>query len=216
MTELNELAAALAKAQGEMTSAKMDKQNYYGSKYATLASIQEATRPALSKHGLAIAQITVQRDNVFKLQTILMHSSGQRLISTWVIPPQADVQKSGSYLSYIKRYSWASICGIAGDDDDDGEAAAGLTQKQPAKGKPAAKAPQPAPVVNGNDSKADPWDVPQAKGVRVFCDAVRAKTNYYNAPKHLFNAVDGWPIAGNEADFAAKLNAAVDHASQEQ
>ena len=147
MENINELATALAKAQGEMKAAKMDKTNYYGGRYATLASIQEATRPVLSKHGLSIVQLTQQADNGILIETIMLHSSGQSISSDWLMPPQQDVQKAGSYLSYVKRYEWASICGIAGDDDDDGESAAGVTQKQtkkqPKKQPPPPKAAAP-------------------------------------------------------------------------
>ena len=50
---INELAAALAAAQGEMQNAAMSAENpHFKSRYADLAAIRNATIPALSKNGL--------------------------------------------------------------------------------------------------------------------------------------------------------------------
>jgi hypothetical protein len=41
-----------------------------------------------------------------------------------IVPPKADVQSLGSYMTYMRRYSYASLVGVvASDDDDDGEVA---------------------------------------------------------------------------------------------
>ena len=57
---INELAAALAKAQGEIKGAKKDESNpFYKSKYADLASVWEAIRDPLSKNSLAVIQGTI-------------------------------------------------------------------------------------------------------------------------------------------------------------
>ena len=54
---INELAAALAKAQGEMRPALKDAENpYFKSNYADLASCWDAVRVPLAKNGLAIVQ----------------------------------------------------------------------------------------------------------------------------------------------------------------
>jgi hypothetical protein len=209
MENINELAAALAKAQGEISSAEMDKTNYYGGKYATLASIQKATRPALSKNGLSIVQLTQQADNGVVIETVMLHSSGQSISSDWLMPPQQDVQKAGSYLSYIKRYQWASICGIAGDDDDDGEGA----KEQPAQAKkPLPAKPKQQQKASGNgDDKSDPWP---AKSGPLFewCQAVRAVDDgYYDNQYQLVNAVGGAGAWLNNADEReAKLSKAID------
>ena len=56
---INELAAALSKAQGEMQAAIKDKVNpFFKSSYADLGSVWDAARPVLSKYGLCVMQTT--------------------------------------------------------------------------------------------------------------------------------------------------------------
>lgn len=132
--EIHELAAALSKAQGEFKIAGLTKENpFYKSKYADLAEIVSAARPALTKNGLSFTQIVVISDDGANiLETTLMHSSGQWIISKMrIIPPKADVQSLGSYMTYLRRYSIASILGVvASDEDDDGEIAVHASRKE--------------------------------------------------------------------------------------
>ncbi len=125
--QINELALALAKAQGEMLVAGTSSDNpFFKSKYADFATIVRASRPALCKHGLSVSQIINEHaDNVHRLYTMLLHSSGQYLSSTVKIAPlKQDPQSLGSYITYMKRYAYAAIVGMtATDEDDDGEAA---------------------------------------------------------------------------------------------
>jgi hypothetical protein len=120
---IGELATALAAAQGEMSNATLNRQNpHFRSKYADLAAVREATIPVLSKHGLALAQCTsFDGDGTFLLVTRLLHSSGQWMESVYPLPMMPDKpQIMGSAISYSKRYSWTGMCGIASEEDDDG------------------------------------------------------------------------------------------------
>ena len=55
--QINELAKALAAAQAEIEGASKDKTNpHFKSRYADLASVWEACRKPLSKHGLSVIQ----------------------------------------------------------------------------------------------------------------------------------------------------------------
>ena len=55
--QINELGAALAKAQGLIEGAKKDSANpFFKSKYADLASVWEACRKHLSDNGLSVTQ----------------------------------------------------------------------------------------------------------------------------------------------------------------
>lgn len=125
--ELNELFSALAKSQSEMNIAGMTSSNpFFKSKYADLAEIVRASRPALSKNNLSIIQqILPNEDGQLLLHTILGHSSGQWIESRMrILPTKPDIQALGSYITYLRRYSYAAICGIvASDEDDDGEVA---------------------------------------------------------------------------------------------
>jgi len=121
---VNELMAALAKAQGEMSNAPFDATNpHFRSKYATLASIRDATVPHLAKYGLSIHQITKLNGDGMVLATRLAHSSGQWIESVYPLPNSNKPHEMGSAITYARRYSWAAITGIAAEEDEDGNAA---------------------------------------------------------------------------------------------
>lgn len=122
---INELAAALAKAQGEIHGAKKDSLNpHFKSKYADLASVWEACRAPLSKNGLAVVQTMEPRESGVTLITALMHASGQWVSSElpMSIAANATPQAVGSAITYARRYALSSMVGVA-PDEDDGEAA---------------------------------------------------------------------------------------------
>ena len=80
---LDALWAALAAAQSEMTPARMDRRNtYYNANYATLASVIEASRPALTRHGLAVSQAVSIEGRDVAITTTIGHKSGQYVSST--------------------------------------------------------------------------------------------------------------------------------------
>lgn len=120
------LAAALAKAQGEIENAKFNRVNpHFKNKYADLTAIFDAVRSPLSKNGLAVTQTIEVRETGMILSTKLMHSSGEWLGSEYPLPVSARPQEFGSALTYAKRYSLASIVGVSADEDDDANAAQG-------------------------------------------------------------------------------------------
>lgn len=123
-TDLKDLYTALAQAQAEMDIAKLDAGNpHFKSRYASIASLVRASRPALSKYGLAVYQKYVNADGGKNLITLITHSSGQYDVSELFIPFDANPQKFGSYASYMKRYAYREITGVIAEDqeDDDGE-----------------------------------------------------------------------------------------------
>jgi hypothetical protein len=121
---VGDLFAALAKAQGEMSNAPFDATNpHFKSKYATLASIRDATVPHLAKYGLSIHQITKLNGDGMVLATRLGHSSGQWIESVYPLPNSNKPHEMGSAITYARRYSWAAICGVAAEEDDDANAA---------------------------------------------------------------------------------------------
>ena len=136
--EVNELYAAMAKAQAEMQIAGLSCVNpYFKSKYADLAEIVKASRPALTKNGLAVMQqIQPNDDGQNVLYTILTHSSGQYIESSIkIVPQKTDVQSIGSHITYLRRYCYASLIGVVvSDEDDDGEVAVADTRQLAAKG----------------------------------------------------------------------------------
>lgn len=131
---INELAAALAKAQGQIEGAKKDSANpFFKSTYADLASVWDACRKQLSDNGLSIIQCPEEAENGIAIETMLLHSSGQWKSGRYVIPvAKNDAQAMGSAITYGRRYALAAMVGIA-PEDDDGNAA---TKAKPAKSEP--------------------------------------------------------------------------------
>ncbi len=120
---LNELAKALAAAQGEMKNATLNKVNpHFKSKYADLAAIRDTVTPALAKHGIAVVQGTDTEENSIVVFTRLIHSSGQWIESRFPIPYDKP-QAMGSGITYGRRYTLSAVTNIAADEDDDGNAA---------------------------------------------------------------------------------------------
>lgn len=127
---INELAAALSKAQACFEAAKKDRANpFFKSKYADLASVLDATREALAKNNLSFSQIPVKENGELLLQTIIMHSSGQWISGAYpILTAKMDAQGLGSGITYARRYALQAMLGVAAEDDD-GEAAVGRTVK---------------------------------------------------------------------------------------
>jgi len=129
--ELNELFSALAKAQEEMSIASHNSTNpFFKSKYSDLASVVKASRPCLAKNGLSVIQLMQFQDGNTFLATRLCHASGQWIASKMPIKPiKSDIQSIGSYITYLRRYTYAAIVGVvASEDDDDAESAMNRTK----------------------------------------------------------------------------------------
>lgn len=124
---IDELAKALVKFQGSMEAINKDSSNpFFKSTYASLDAIIDAVRKPLSDVGLAYVQLPC---GTCGLRTILMHSSGQFVEEVYeMTPADSKPQSIGSALSYMRRYSLASILGLRMEDDD-GNAVSTPTKK---------------------------------------------------------------------------------------
>jgi hypothetical protein len=143
MSDLDQLATALAAAQAEMANPKFDRVNPgFRSKYASLAAVRDAVIPVLAKHGIACIQNLTTTEGGICCTTMLLHKSGQSLISSLPMPAsKQDAQGLGSAATYARRYSLMAMVGVVGDEDDDGNAAvASVKPPHPAM---VAQAPMP-------------------------------------------------------------------------
>ena len=156
---ITNLAAALAKAQAEMPVAVFDATNpFLKNKYASLGAVIQASRPILAKHKLSLVQFPISDTTSIGVESILTHESGEFVSERIVIPlteerGKSKVQAAGSTLTYLRRYSWASILGMYSDEDSDGGSATGHhSPVQAFQPKPAPALPPPprrrAPVPN--------------------------------------------------------------------
>jgi hypothetical protein len=123
---ITNLAAALARAQAEMPVAVFDATNpFLKSKYASLGSVIQASRPILAKYKLSLVQFPISDAASIGVESILTHESGEFVSERILIPLTEEkgktrVQCAGSTLTYLRRYSWASILGMYSDEDSDG------------------------------------------------------------------------------------------------
>lgn len=117
---IQNLAAAMAKAQANIGGAVKDAKNdYFDSSYADLASVVKAVKEQFSENGLAYVQLPIAHDDRIGIITRLMHESGEWLEQDFTIPYQKiDPQKAGSVLTYFRRYSLAAVAGVPQVDDD--------------------------------------------------------------------------------------------------
>ena len=160
-----ELAAALAKAQGQMSGASKDSSNpFFKSKYADLHSVWEACRKPLSENGLAVVQLP-NRD---VLTTVLMHESGEYISSEIpILAKDNSPQALGSAISYARRYALAAIVGVY-QVDDDAEAAQSRPISGRSKENTVTATPLQAPlikhaVIGSNAAKTEDWEPPQTE-----------------------------------------------------
>lgn len=131
MTEHKNVYAALAAAQMEMGKAVKDAENpHFRSRYADLAAVVAAVRPALNAHGIAFFHIPTQSEFGHAMETVLFHGNSETSIKATVplILGKQDMQGYKSATTYAKRIGLESVTGIAPDDDDDGNAAAGTVK----------------------------------------------------------------------------------------
>lgn len=122
------IAAAMCKAQAGIDDPTKNKKADAGGRgsyrYADLPTVLDVVRPALSANGLAVMQFPCELDGHPAVTTLLAHTSGEWVEAVALLRPvKSDPQGIGSALTYMKRYSLLSLCGIAADDDDDGAAA---------------------------------------------------------------------------------------------
>ncbi len=144
--KLGELAAALAKAQGEIKGAVKDATNpFFKSSYADLSSVWGAIREPLSKNALAVVQTVIGVEESYFLKTMLIHSSGAHVSGEIpILTVKKDMQSLGSAITYARRYGLMAIVGVS-PLDDDGEGAMGKTSQSN-------KAPSPS-------TKSNDWNV---------------------------------------------------------
>jgi hypothetical protein len=131
---IGSLAAALAKAQGELTNPE---KSLFGTirsddpdgaermfRYASLSSGLDIVRKVLGQHEIATMQTTAidQAAGIVNLTTILAHASGEWIASDWPVCAVAETatpHRMGTALTYARRYALFTLVGIAGEDDLD-------------------------------------------------------------------------------------------------
>ena len=120
------LAAALAKAQAELTNPEKSlvatiRPNGPGEaersfRYAPLSSGLDIVRKTLGQHEIATVQTTAidQTAGIVNLTTVLAHASGEWIASDWpvcAISETATPHRMGAALTYARRYALFTLVG---------------------------------------------------------------------------------------------------------
>jgi hypothetical protein len=119
---IDELAAALAKAQGQFPAVTKDSAvntGKYGYRYADLASYLDAIRQPMAANGLAIIQAPYITGDGVTVTTMLAHASGQWIQNDLSMPvTDSRPQTLGAIITYCRRYSLTAMLNLAAEDDD--------------------------------------------------------------------------------------------------
>jgi hypothetical protein len=170
------LAAALAKAQAELTNPEKSLvatirpspgEAERSFRYAPLSSGLEIVRKTLGQHEIATVQTTAidPSAGIVNLTTVLAHSSGEWIASDWPVcatSETASPHRMGAALTYARRYGLFTLVGIAGEDDID---APDLKTPMP----PASAAKQ-TPNRHG---RLNGGQIPGRRGSKVVSDSAR-------------------------------------------
>jgi hypothetical protein len=197
---INELAAALAKAQGCMAPAKMDSVNpFLKNRYADLGSVIQAARQPLSANGLSFTQHPAVTESQVSVTTLLLHASGEWIESEITLPLDGGkglslAQSMGAIITYLRRYSLASILGIYADEDTDGN--------ESKKAAPAQKATVPAPAPTSTQAQATATQVtPVTKDAPLTLQQAESELNSKNLAYGLIDT----PTLAHMANALGKL-----------
>ena len=118
--EMKTISAALVKAQKQFAPAlKTNTNPHFKSKYVGLDGCVEAVIDALNDNGIYLMQKNHPNDAGVAVETIFIHESGESISGGILTVPASkqDPQGYGSALTYARRYSLMSACGIAPEDD---------------------------------------------------------------------------------------------------
>lgn len=157
---IGSIAAALAKAQAELTNPEktltatirspFPREEDRTFRYASLASGLDIVRKTLSQQEIATVQSTRTEVNTgqIHLTTLLAHSSGEWISSDLPVCASKDVEaphRMGAALTYARRYALFALVGIAGEDD--------LDAPDAVAGPAPSREPQSVPVSKGKPNK---------------------------------------------------------------
>jgi hypothetical protein len=140
-----DLVAALA----QLDNVKANKVNpaFKGSRYISLDALLEAVKPVLLDHDLALIQTLVSQEGKVGVSTAFLHASGERFeFGTLLVKAEGlTAQQIGGAITYIRRQSIQTACGISVDLDDDGAVASGF-RPTPSQASAPAFSPTPRPL----------------------------------------------------------------------
>lgn len=128
-----DLDKALAKARGQFGPVLKNREGPYG-KFADLASMDRATRIALSENGLSVTQSFTPREEGGMFLVTELTWAGQFRLSAIPIPPHENPQKITAFTTYMARLAYSRILCLAVDEASDGEELTSGDESDPTPG----------------------------------------------------------------------------------
>lgn len=174
---MSAIAKAFVAAQKEFGPALKTATNpHFKSKYVGLDGCIEAVLDALNNNGIALIQKTHDCENGVKIETILLHESGEEYSGGILHVPASkfDAQGYGSALTYARRYSLMAACGIAPEDDDGNAASKAPPKKEKVIDTSKAEKELVEVVKQGTDALRKAWSALDADTRDVLKDKLAA------------------------------------------
>jgi LDH2 family malate/lactate/ureidoglycolate dehydrogenase len=120
-----ELFGAISKMQGELTGAFKAKSGH-GYNYADLSQCIKTAQEPLKNNGLAVIQLLNENEHGTCIETVLTHESGGYMSSSFLMAKAVlmggggknPAQAMGATITYMRRYAYTAIIGMAQTDDD--------------------------------------------------------------------------------------------------
>jgi hypothetical protein len=113
---MKEIFTALAKAQKNFEAARKTANNpHFRSKYAGLDACMDAVRDACNTQGIFVTQTIESVESGVMIETMFAHCSGETYTGGKLFMPvvKHDAQGYGSAITYGRRYSLLTACGVA-------------------------------------------------------------------------------------------------------
>lgn len=131
----------LLAVQKEIGSIKKDSKNpYFNSNYFDINALLSVVKPVLSNNGLVLTQgisSSFSSDVLegggtthnLSLNTVITDvDNGEQVSYTCSIPQGSDPQKTGSAITYFRRYALQSLLALEAEDDDANVASSKVTK----------------------------------------------------------------------------------------
>ena len=127
--QLDKIAEALAKAQGSMKNPEKNqtaviphtKGGQHSYNYADLPITFDTARKSLAENGICHSFGIIEMSDHALCTCRLIHISGQWIESELRLPGNDDIKGFAANLTYLRRYLFSALIGVAGDDDMDSE-----------------------------------------------------------------------------------------------
>lgn len=149
--KLDKIAPDLLAAQQDMKDLQATGSNpHFSSSFIPLDDMLPAVKPILNRHNIVLVQTVTDAGRGMAVNTRLLHVSGQWIEDQAVFPlDKATPQGAAACITYMRRISLATVCGIVEAKDDDGNKA----EKDAAR--PPKASAKPATVPAGGEDDDD-------------------------------------------------------------